>query len=64
MSQEQLNTIVKILRNGAPALADELIDSVVNLIQVNQKLRSDNDELRKKVESLECTCTKEAEEDK
>lgn len=62
MSQEQLNTIVKILRNGAPALADELIDSVVNLIQVNQKLRSDNDELRKKVES--CKCTTEAEEDK
>lgn len=62
MSQEQLNTIVKIIRNGAPALADELIDSVVNLIQVNQKLRTENAELKNRTEN--CECAKKAEEDK
>ena len=39
MTQEQFNTICKILKNGAPALADELISSIAVLINENHELR-------------------------
>lgn len=37
MSQEQFNTIVKLIRNGAPALAEELTNALVNVINKLQK---------------------------
>ena len=32
MDQTQFDVIVKIIRNGAPALAEELIQSLINLV--------------------------------
>ena len=46
MSQEQLNTIVKILRNGAPALATEIIDSVKDLVNDYARDIKDLEELK------------------
>lgn len=37
MTQEQFNTIVKIIRNGAPALSEELVSALANLIASYQK---------------------------
>lgn len=37
MTQEQFNTIVKIIRNGAPALSEELVSALANLIGSYQK---------------------------
>lgn len=39
MTQEQLNTIVKIVQNGAPALANELIQSLVDVLNENASLK-------------------------
>lgn len=39
MTQEQYNIIVKVLQNGAPALAEELINGINNLIKENAALK-------------------------
>lgn len=38
MNQEQFDLIVKIIRRGAPALADELVQSLVALVASNAKM--------------------------
>lgn len=45
MTQEQLNIICKVLRNGAPALAEELISSIGSLLRENTELRNKLDEI-------------------
>ena len=32
MNQQQFDLIVKVIRNGAPALAEELVQAIVNLV--------------------------------
>ena len=39
MTQEQYNTIVKILKSGAPALAEELIVAINNVLAENTALK-------------------------
>ena len=39
MSQFQFETIVKCIHLGAPALADELIASLVSLVELDAKIR-------------------------
>lgn len=38
ITQDNYNTIVKILQNGAPALANELIASINDLLSENEYL--------------------------
>ena len=38
MTQQDFDLIVKILKNGAPAIADELVNSIVNLLNENTRL--------------------------
>lgn len=44
VTQEQYNTIVKIIRNGAPALADELLMALGTLINDYQELKNSKQE--------------------
>lgn len=53
MTQEQLNTIMKILNNGAPALANELSTAIINIIKENAALRQE-------IEALKAAKTSEA----
>lgn len=46
MSQEQLNTIVKILNNGAPALSNELANAIVNILKENAQLKKELNEMK------------------
>ena len=39
MSKEQLTTICKIIQHGAPALANELITAIADLIKENADLK-------------------------
>jgi hypothetical protein len=48
MSQEQFNIICKIIQNGAPALAIELIAAIENIL-------NDNSNLRKQLDNYTCT---------
>lgn len=44
MNQQQFNLIVKIIRNGAPALADELLTALGTLINDYQELKNSKQE--------------------
>lgn len=50
MTQESYNIIVKVLQSGVPALANELISHINNLINENQTLKQ---ELKNKEEISE-----------
>ena len=50
MTQFQFETIVRIIKSGAPALANELCEALVNVIEENANLRRTLDE-NKKVET-------------
>lgn len=50
MTQESYNMICKILSSGAPALANELINDLNNLIASHQKLIKREDEVANKKE--------------
>lgn len=41
MNQEQLNLIFKLIKAGAPALADELCTSLVNLVNAYNELKNE-----------------------
>lgn len=45
MNQQQFDVIVAIIRNGAPALANELVEAMINII-------NENNELKKKIENI------------
>ena len=51
MTQEQYNTICKILNSGAPALATELIGVFNEVITDNQNMKKELDELKKSDET-------------
>lgn len=40
MNQQQFDVIVAIIKNGAPALATELVQSLVELVKENQELKA------------------------
>lgn len=51
MNQETYNIIVKVLQSGAPALANELITSINNLLNDNKKLALEVRDLKKEKET-------------
>jgi len=54
MTQEQFNVIMKIIKSGAPALADELCDAFVGVIKNNQELSAKVKELAEENKTLKC----------
>lgn len=46
MNQQQFDVIIAIIRNGAPALANELVESFIKLV-------NERNELKRKLEELE-----------
>lgn len=59
MNQEQFDLIVKIIRRGAPALADELVQSIVLLITEHAKLQKQLTEMGASSEPVEPQVEKE-----
>ncbi len=53
MTQFQYDAIMKILQNGAPALCQELAQSISQVITDNSTLAKEKEELTKKVQELE-----------
>ena len=51
MNQLQFDVIIKIIRNGAPALANEMCNSLNDLVNDYNKLVSENEELKSKLET-------------
>ena len=45
MTQFQFETIVRIIKSGAPALANELCEALVNVVEENATLRKRVNEL-------------------
>ncbi len=45
MNQFQLDVIAEILKNGAPVLANQLLDAIWNLVQENKRLTAENTRL-------------------
>lgn len=43
MNQMQFDVIVAIIKNGAPALADELVGALVNLVNAYNKLKEEHE---------------------
>lgn len=60
MTQFQFETIVRIIKSGAPALANELCEALVNVIEENANLRHTLD-VNKAAETAETEDTKEEE---
>lgn len=52
MNREQLNVIVKILENGAPALANELVTALFKVLDDNAKLQKEITKLKAKNETV------------
>ena len=48
MNREQFNVIVKILENGAPALANELVTALFKVLDDNAKLQKEITKLKAK----------------
>ena len=42
MDQFQLDVIAEIIKNGAPALANQLLGAIWSLVQENEKLNIEN----------------------
>ena len=53
MMQFQYDAIVAIIKNGAPALANELISSIDNVIRANAQLAKENKKLNEKIKPEE-----------
>ena len=51
MTQENYNIIVKVLQNGAPALANDLIDSINDVLKENASLKNVIDSQKNDVEN-------------
>lgn len=60
MTQYQFDTIVKVLESGAPALANELANSLNDLVVERNNLAEENDKLKKDLENAtkcdNCSC--------
>ena len=52
MTQYQFETIIKIVNNGAPALAEELNNSLNDLVIDRNNLAKENEELKKELDKL------------
>lgn len=50
MNQLQFEMIMKIIQNGAPALADELCNALGNLVNDRNHLAEENEKLKKEKE--------------
>lgn len=46
MTQFQYDAIMKVICSGAPALADELCQSLANLVQENNALKNELNEIK------------------
>ena len=53
MTQFQYDTIVTVIKNGAPALENELIGSIDNVIRANAQLAKENKKLNEKIKPEE-----------
>ena len=53
MTQANYDIICKVIQNGAPALANELIGAISNLITDANALLKERDELKAKLEEIE-----------
>lgn len=51
MTQEQYNIIIKVLQNGVPALAKDLIDAFNDVIKENASLKNVIESQNKDVEN-------------
>ena len=49
MTQFQYDAIIAVIKNGAPALANELIGSIDNIIRANAQLTKENKKLNEKI---------------
>ena len=60
MTQYQFDTIVKVLESGVPALANELANSLNDLVVERNNLAEENDKLKKYLENAtkcdNCNC--------
>lgn len=52
MTQYQFDTIIKIVENGAPALADELNNSLNDLVIDRNNLAKENKEMKEELDAL------------
>lgn len=62
MTQFEFDMICKIIQNGAPALASDLIGSISNLINDANALLKERDELKAELERRDSECSKDASE--
>ena len=53
MTQFQYDAIIAVIKNGAPALANELIGSIDNVIRANAQLAKENKKLNEKIKPEE-----------
>lgn len=61
MTQEQFSTTIKILRSGAPALAEELCGAVAGLVNLCQEQAKELEEVKRKLtETTSVKSVKEA----
>ena len=56
MTQFQFDVICKLIENGAPALANELCDSLNNLVQSYNETITENDRLKEQLNLLNSPC--------
>ena len=66
MTQYQFDTIVKVLESGAPALANELANSLNDLVVERNNLAEENAKLKQDLEDAtkcdNCDCCEESAE--
>ena len=55
MNQYQFETILKIIESGAPALANELCNSLNDLVNDRNALAQENEELKAKISNKKST---------
>lgn len=53
MNQLQFEMIMKVIQNGAPALADELCGALANLVNDRNKLAEENKQMKKEKEDAQ-----------
>ena len=63
MLQYQFELIVKIVNNGAPALAEELNNSLNDLVIDRNNLAAENEKLREELNALKATAEAEVVEE-
>lgn len=67
MTQFQFDTIIRIIQSGAPALAKELCEAMVNLVEAKQNLEHKVEDLTKELEANQllkrCDCEKNESEE-